>query len=516
MDKPVVSGGQKIFSSNIQIKKSYKKKPYTIYGKKLYSKLIPSGSQYYHGLLDDYRKEDLIGHLVILYTRRWEQDVDYLYGYFDSYVEFYEYYKQFPVKDRCFYEIINFYQKPHFDIDIGYNKVKNNYFLDQDLSIEKFQEIAKLLIETIIKSCKITMLPNELSLEKDVLIYTSHGYDHKKQQEKLSYHIILDNWSHFDNIEAKSFYDKVSRLTQCFLNGRYCEFLDEKVYSENQAFRLLGSHKVDDQRIKKLQESFEYENKIIHHQFDEYMDNLKEMNHFSKSLITFTSGCKLLQSFKVDKIYKQVKQYDLSEKDVNEITGFLNLKFKDQFRIREIKVNKINLVKTRPYYCSLCQRVHPNENPRIVVYTGIVYWQCRRSYEKLIIGYLSSYNKEKEEIDDEDDDTGNFLSFGEFKIDLTIDDENYKVDVINEKINMESENYMNNYINDLKNDKQNKSPIKHTNSETSSITSPIKSMSSTMNKLSSIKRERKSMIRSVKKVHQPNFSTIINEVTWGQ
>jgi hypothetical protein len=439
---PVTSGGQKVYSSDLQLTQPIKKKKiYTIRGKKWYSKLIPSNSQYYHGLLDDYRKEDLMGHLVILYTRKWENDLDYLYCYFDSYVEFYEYYRYFPVEDRSFYEIINFYQKPHFDIDFKIKTLKSSYLFDRNPTYDDCKKIADHFISTIIKSCQITMLPNILSLEEDVLIYTSHG--NSNGEEKLSYHIVLDHWSHFDNIEAKAFYDKVSRLTQCFLNGKYVEFLDEKVYSENQAFRLVGSHKFNDVRCKKLESEFYYFDQLIVHKFDKWQENLVEMNKFSKSLITFTSGCKLLQSFKVDKIYKVVYEYDLGAEDVKEITGLLHAKFKDQFQIREVKKNKINLLKRGPYYCSLCQRVHPHENPRIVVYYGIIYWQCRRTFEKLILGHLSSYKKEKDEIVDEEDDfTGNFLSFGDFKIDLTVEnDEGYIFE--NEEENIYSENMTN-------------------------------------------------------------------------
>ena len=460
MDKAIVSGGEKVYSSSINpIQTFKKKKTYTYHGKKLYSKLVPSGSNYYRGLQDDYPRENLIGHFVACFTRKWENDVDYLYGYFDSYVEFYEYYLKFFPKDRCFYEIVNFYQKPHFDIDIKCKKLIELYLFDRpNVTYEECKQISDYLVETLIKSCKILFLPNELSLNKDILIYTSHD------EYKLSYHIIIDHWSHFDNIEAKAFFDKVSKMTQCFLNGKYCEFLDERVYSENQAFRLVGSHKVDNNRVKTFQPSFMYQGKMITHEFDHVEEKLIKLHQFSRSLITYTSGCQLLQSFKVDKVYKMVEQYDLCESDVNEISVLLADKFKNQFIMRQVKKNQIELSKRSPYYCQLCQRVHQHENPRIVVYYGCVYWQCRRTFEKLILGYLSSYSKEKMEIINEGpDDTGNFLSFGDFKVDLTQDDSNYIYPNENEKINIEYENYENEKIKNEKDEKIKNENVKNEN-----------------------------------------------------
>jgi hypothetical protein len=102
--KPINTGGQIVYTSDIKsrntpyVSQTFKqKKSYTIYGKKWYSKLIQSNSSYYRGLYDDYSKESIVGHLIICYTRKWYDDLDHLYLYFESF--------EFPYKF-----IISFYK----------------------------------------------------------------------------------------------------------------------------------------------------------------------------------------------------------------------------------------------------------------------------------------------------------------------------------------------------------------------------------------------------------------------
>ena len=451
-------GGQKVLSANIKPKTKYK--PYTpyvkydhiFYGKKWYTNMVQSSEYKGKCLMDDYRPEDLKSHLVICYTKQYTLEyTQHLYAVFDSYIEFYNYYIKFPEKDRCFYEVVQFFQKPHFDIDMDSTTYINHY--NKYYNYDEFFKVGTLLIETLIKSCKIVMLPNILNLEKDVLIYTSHGKS--KGKDKLSYHIIINHWCHIDEIEAGAFFEKVSHLTACLLEGKYVEWLDKSVYKSRQNFRLLGSHKFDTQfdqivnRTKKFEQSFVYFDKIIIHEPDQ-LNISEKYSQFSKSLITFTSGCQLLQSFGIQKIYKEY-DYNISEKDLEEIKIMLYKAFKDQFTIRDIKKHKIFLKKRNPYYCPTCYRVHPHENPVIVVFHGVVKFDCRRhdDKKKLLLGHLTIKTEAIEEVDEGPDYTGNFLSFGDYMVDLTnghiesiINGENNIKDNINDK-NIDNGNIVN-------------------------------------------------------------------------
>ena len=258
------------------------------------------------------------------------------------------------------------------------------------------------------------MRPNILSLENDVLVYTSHG------PSKLSYHLIIDHWYHLDNIESKCFYDKVLRYCGFLLKGRYVEFIDASVYKTNQAFRILGSHKWDNMRIKCHQTQYTYRQKIINYQITQ-SSNLA-LVQLSKSLITFISDSKCLQSFN-SYIYKNYKHYhynyELTTKDIEEIKLLISKKFNDAFTIRKIIDNQILLNKIKNTYCPICNRIHQNENPVIMIINNMVQWSCRRSAQRYILGVLSNIKSFTEkEVEEDLELNESYFSFGDVKINL--------------------------------------------------------------------------------------------------
>lgn len=420
---PIKNGKKVIVTTNKKETIKYKKKPYVLFGKVWYGKLV-GGDSDCKGLMDVYKSDDLVSHLVVCFTRLNYHYVEYLYAYFDSYVEFYEYRKKFTQKQNCFYEIVNFNQKPHFDIDMKLKDIKDRYYYPgTEISVDLLKEVGNLLVETLIRGVMDMMKPNVLSLEKDVLIYTSHGHD------KLSYHIIIDHWCHHDHLEAKAFFDKVILYTSYLLNGRYVEFVDNSVYSSNQAFRMLGSHKYDNNRTKIIQSNFLYRGDIIKHVYDKVYEKkeMQEMSLLAKSLITFTAECNLLQAFYVQKNYKMLS-YDITEQDLKEIEALLHLHFGTLFLIREVSYSRILLKRTKPSMCPICKRVHLHENPVVTIYKDEVQWSCRRIEKvKFILGKLSVVKEDISEIiiptdeTQEDDFDCNVLSFGDFKVDLSKD-----------------------------------------------------------------------------------------------
>lgn len=423
---PTLHNSQKIFTSDIQKQpKVYTnvKKPYYVYNKLWYTKLI-SGSKTNKGLLDCYKTDDLVGHLVVLLTFVNKTNyLEHIYAFFDSYVDFFEYKKQFAPHHCSFYEVVNFNQKPHFDIDINIKDLIENYYPEQKIYYNDMVAEGNLLVETLIRAIKIIMMPNVLNLSQDVLVYTSHGND------KLSYHIIIDNWCHHDHLEAKSFHDKVVFYTASFLHGRLVEFIDDSVYKTNQNFRMLGSHKYNDKRTKVFQPEFLYRGQMIKHQTKNKEDKLFEMKEFSKSLITFTAECNLLQSFYKKKLYNRYN-YDLSEQNIKDIESLLFLHFKGAYTIREVYDSSILLTTVIRISCPICKRVHLHENPKILIFKNEISWTCRRTEERLFLGVLENMKYElvteqpltiDDDIKEDDDNTHNILSFGDFEFDLTQD-----------------------------------------------------------------------------------------------
>lgn len=353
-----------------------------LYGKKWYPNLVNK-----NGLYQNVKRLDYI----VSYTPDQNR---YLYTSFINEKELYDYIQKF--KHKCFYEIINGPQKPKFDIDINLNDEKIKFYVE-DGDYEKIKTIGDTIIKFLIKSCKFIMLPNILN-DHDIYIYTSHG------QHKLSFHVVINNWYHENNDDAYGFYYKVVKLTELYLNGRYTEFIDGSVYKTNQAFRLLGCHKYNTDRIKLLTNNINNDNLV----------------NFSNSLITNTKNCTLLPPYKTDRKYNYYS-YDLSSKDIDDINILLKKKFGDLFKIRDIKGNRITLIKNKSYYCKLCNRKHEHENPYIIVYNGDVKWGCRRKdeetnksnlpSEKLVLGQIEMDNKEEEEDEA-------CLCFGDTKINL--------------------------------------------------------------------------------------------------
>lgn len=384
------------------------KRDYIIHNKRWYIKLVKDNNQ---GLLDYYNLEDLLSHLVVALSK----NDGFMYTYFDSYVDFYHYQKKFTQRERHFFEVINFFQKPHFDIDIDFDKLKKYC---NDITIDYLHQIGHLLLETIIKGCQIILEPNVLNLQKDVLIYTSHDV------HKVSYHIILNNWCHHDHIEAKAFFDQVYNYCEGELKGKYVECIDNSVYKPNQNFRILGSQKCNTNRIKIFQPYFTINNNIINHIDVIYDDVDKQaLYHLSKSLITFTSGCQLLQTFYIEKnIIKY--NYLITEQDVEEIKKLLHQQFNNMFTIRDVVGYKVFLKRAKPYHCMMCERIHLHENPMILVYNGAVRWTCRRRDDKktVLLGYLSSAtNKDdKQDVSIEEEDNNHLLIFGDYTINLNI------------------------------------------------------------------------------------------------
>jgi hypothetical protein len=278
-----------------------------------------------------------------------------LYTIFDSYLEFSNKYNMIEPSHRCFYEVIfgNLPQKPHFDIDIDLNR----FNVDKD-------EILNNVLKSIKNNLKIVGI--ELNECRDVMIFSSHS------AIKISFHIVIDNYCHSDNNEAKQFYKKVLEE----LPKEYCNYVDHAVYSKTQQFRMVGCQKYGSNRPKIfMKEKYE---------FIETPENPKhELNMtLSASLVSNTSYCKLLPSFfSEDDKPQRTFVDDVSDQDIKNATQLL-LDEKSTYKILSVVGGIISLKRLRPSFCKVCNRVHENENPYIMIIEDNVYFDCRRSAGK--------------------------------------------------------------------------------------------------------------------------------------
>lgn len=398
-----------------------------INGKRWYMLLVASKNiKRPRALMDDFSLDSLFRHLIICYTpnrlpdrqenfRTDEGKPIHLFTCFDSYLDFFEYLQGMPMNERHFYEIICgvFPQKPHFDIDIKKEDLFSKY-PDQDL-----ETFSNNLVEQVIRGCQKTFEDMNLTLniEKDVLIYTSHG------DSKRSYHIVINNYCHSDNKEAKAFYEKVVEKITGWGFGGYCSFIDHSVYSARQQFRVVGSQKLDSGRVKMYHEEFGYQGIPYRHIYSEFFDNemRKELIVLQESLVSFTSNCIQLQNLVPAKAMNTYNFTDRSNLNSEQVTACLKMmhdKIKVcPFSVKEINGHVIILKRQAASLCPVCDRIHDAENPFIYIMDSRVYWDCRRSDsgQKLFLGFLET-EEPKTDPNDDASDAPNFqfgiVSFG--------------------------------------------------------------------------------------------------------
>lgn len=277
-----------------------------------------------------------------------------LFALFDTVNEIEEYIENTNPNTLHFYEVIkNRGQKPHFDIDIDTRKFKR----------VNGPDVVKNIIQTI---CKVLeSVGVHINIFKDILIYDSTGKD------KISYHIIVDNYYHVDHKEAHAFYRKI--IDQ--LPEKYKWFIDHSVYTKSQQFRLLGSRKQNSERVKVYSS----------------MNNYKPKHPLKSSMVSYIEGCKLLPEFKDpqedEKVYDD--RVDLNEMQIDgkdlltKCLDMMEQKFTYRgvlpFKYKETRDKLILLSRIAPSYCEVCNREHENENPFMFISSGgLLKFSCRR------------------------------------------------------------------------------------------------------------------------------------------
>jgi len=348
------------------------------------------GGKSIKGLFSDYPRESLLGKLIISWSY-----FDYetnklfrLYSLFKTYIDFARYCLKLPQHMRCFYEVIigEFIQKPHFDLDLDLE--------ENNLSEEQVKEIFNNLINSIVDEFKNKSL--ELDLSRDVCVYSSHG------KTKRSYHIVINNFCHANNHEAKAFYYCImEKLPPEYVKNGW---VDDSVYSLSQQFRCLGSQKFEKNRIKKLVEEWSFNDEIIKHK---YIEEPEDENHLfliqlEESLVgARTSTCKILPSYETPKEYKETTfestetlDYVKTKQILDIFAASVGLKWGDSripYKFDKVEGPFIILKRTKPSKCKICYRIHEHQNPYLLLTpSGDIYFHCRRApkEKKLYIGSI--------------------------------------------------------------------------------------------------------------------------------
>ena len=335
-------------------------------------------------LFEDIPVSDLYNKLVICLIN--EKGFRY-YSVFTDYLDFGKFYLDLPSELKNYYEVIlaEYAQKPHFDLDF------------KDVPLEFTNKVFDLLIQELIAGFKDLYQVN-LDPSKDILIYTSHG------DNKRSYHIVIDNYCHSNNKEAKYLYSHV--IEKILIIGKsmgfeklynlenidYTQFVDSAVYNSRQQFRIMGSSKAGIQRPKILNESWEYSGIKVKYEFkDSIPEKAVKLYHLQNSLVSDTNNCVFLKDLYVEPSRK-IASIDF-DVDLDRASDLLK-NYDDSYEIIEQKGSLVVLKRLYPSVCRLCDRVHEHENPFLTLRQRggkiEVYFYCRRSEDKsLFLGMVN-------------------------------------------------------------------------------------------------------------------------------
>ena len=370
-----------------------------INGVKWYPKLINGNGNTV--LMNVHKIEQLQNHLVICHTIEKENYTQRNFAYFDSYTDFYKFMLNIKQEERCYFEVIQgiYNQKPHFDVDINVKKIKEEYGYDYTIDTDFSERLKDCLIRNIIE--KLENLGINASVSENILLYTSHG------ENKKSYHIVVNGYSHSNNVQAKLFRDSIVDLVKrcmcddkdvVFFNKNGIDilsiFIDRSVYSSRQQFRIVSCQKYGSGRIKYFNEKFNYGESVITHDFKENFDTieLKQLKILSDSLVSFCVDCLRIPDTEIVKYNQRVVINDINDNYFNYAYTFVEKYYGvNTFSIRNIDHAKMtaNLKTMKPYYCYVCSKVHEHENPRIYITGNTAYWNCRRSNKRIFLCVIS-------------------------------------------------------------------------------------------------------------------------------
>lgn len=286
--------------------------------------------------------------------------------------DFYLWYYSIPEIDRVLYEIITSYCKSYFDIDGE---------LIDGITYVELVTIASQTLNHLQDAIASVMADYNIPYNpKSLLIYSSHG------PNKRSYHVVIRHWYHNNFHEARAFYDlvmaKIGNKCSPFVN------IDSSVYSQRRAFRLLGSHKLGNNRTKIVQTAnFEPEYTVL--------------DTFFESMVSVTTGCSPLPSFlpSSDAHITQEHRFIGSHDEESIVVIFNKTAFSSFYTPTSTDKDwLISLRRIRRGFCSLHNREHDHVGGNIRVYNnGAVIFQCLAgskygndpSQPTTIIGHIS-------------------------------------------------------------------------------------------------------------------------------
>lgn len=290
-----------------------------------------------------------------------ELDGKRVFALFDTVQEFLvEFYR---TEEKTFFECIrDKHQKIYFDIDVDTRKHSE---------IKDFLDMGKNIVVDVIKSSikvakefGVDLVPN------DFIIFSSNG------PTKISYHIVTHKHKVLNNKLNKLFFEKV----MTFVDDRYHQFVDPKMYSSFQQFRMVGSTKAGANRVKRLVTEFKHKDIEIIPKFPKAAKNNKFFYEYcilEMSLITRNDDCKVIPIplYEPSQSHIAFDSVTLMEEDIVYISNIMG----PSFEVRNVEGNLISFARVKTTKCIICRRFHESDNPYVTVINGNIRMHCHRA-----------------------------------------------------------------------------------------------------------------------------------------
>lgn len=282
------------------------------------------------------------------------------------YLELYNYSLSLPDDRRCLFEIIlgSRYQKPYFDIDIDLCDKESPYTRQQMI------HIAEQLPDAIINS--ISKEFPQIDVDNSIAVFDSHS------ENKRSFHIIVFKWCVVNCEANRKFFEKA----MLHVPTPWKRFIDKTMYKSVQYFRLYMSTKYGKGRIKNYNST--------HSRWRPTSDN-PVMETFLNSIVSYTEDCNLIPFDEDVERFPTFEKAEISAEDEAKVAKVIStMPYASCFCISEFKDGFVVMRRLMPSYCSVCEKVHENENPfAYVSMSGNVYVSCRRTDKSSLIGNIN-------------------------------------------------------------------------------------------------------------------------------
>lgn len=318
------------------------------------------------------------------------------YSLFSSYAELYRYINHYRKEHGTvpsLYEVCPYYMKMHFDIDLPTK--------DIDMDIVRNKEA--IILHPILISFKDVLeshFPGKFcdkGFVDSLIITQSHT------AEKISYHIVFDNYF-FTNTECKIMYMQTKDLLTKNRQLLQSSCIDPSVYKSNQTFRIYGCCKKNKRNVKGGYEGPDLEfgsERYSHKRLENRLRNKYEQTETTTPINMKVLAASLLSNiitsirlaFPETNVEKHVTRSEFKKISTTDTTVYdLFLRHPlsrsangdPAFEISCALTGGILVLNRKaPSECSLCKRVHDEENIYLKIeMNNDVFYYCRRAQDE--------------------------------------------------------------------------------------------------------------------------------------